>query len=263
MRLVVVGCSGSMSGPDSAASSYLVEADDGEGRTWRVLLDLGSGAFGQLLRYADPAGIDAVAVSHLHPDHVVDLTGFEVYRRYHPDGALPPVPLFGPPGTADRVLQLGGDSGEEARAKLGQAYTVTAYDTGQGHRVGPLHLEPVEVHHPVTAYGLRVRGPREDGTGEAVLAYTGDTDTCPGLLELARDADLLLAEAAYQEGRDTGRGIHLTGRRAAEAAADGRSRRLVLTHLPPWNDAAVVRAEAEAVYDGPIELAVPGATWRL
>lgn len=264
MRLTIVGCSGSMSGPDSAASCYLVEAEDADGRTWRILLDLGSGAFGQLQRYADPAGIDAVAVSHLHPDHVVDLTGFEIYRRYLPTGALPPVRLLGPAGTAERVLDLGGDASEAARRALAEVYLVAPYDPEGGHDIGPFHLTPFEVRHPVPAYGLRLEGPSETGAGgRAVLAYTGDTDTCPGAVDLARGADLLLAESAFQEERDAVRGIHLTGRRAAEIASSARVGRLVLTHLPPWNDPDVVRAEATEVWHGRLDLAEAGQVYTL
>ena len=52
MRMTVIGCSGSYPGPESSASCYLLEAEH-EGRTWRVLLDLGNGALGSLQRYAD------------------------------------------------------------------------------------------------------------------------------------------------------------------------------------------------------------------
>ena len=92
MRLTVLGCSGSYNGPDAAASSYLVEAehDDGTGsRTWRLLLDLGSGALGPLQRLTDPLGIDAVLLSHLHADHCLDLCGYHVLRKYHPHGPQP------------------------------------------------------------------------------------------------------------------------------------------------------------------------------
>ena len=103
MRLTVIGCSGSFAGPDSAASCYLVEADDAEGRTWRILLDLGSGALGPLQRYTDPASVDAIFFSHLHPDHCLDLCGYYVLRKYHPGGALPPIPVWGPAGVAERM----------------------------------------------------------------------------------------------------------------------------------------------------------------
>ena len=264
MRLTVVGCSGSMSGPDSASSCYLVQADapDGDGgtRTWSVLLDLGSGAFGALLRHLDPAHLDAVVLSHLHADHVVDMTGLEVYRRYHPAGALGPVPVVGPDGTPERIGDL---TMEDDLRALDASFSFAAHTPGRAVTVGPLRIESVPVDHPVPAFGVRVTGPAEDGGRDVVLAYSGDTDACDGLVELAQDVDLFLCEAAFQEGRDTVRGIHLTGRRAGEAATRAAARRLVLTHLPPWTDAEVVRAEAAEAYGGLIELATPGATWTL
>ena len=102
MRLTIIGCSGSFPGPDSPASCYLVDTEH-EGRTWRILLDLGSGALGALHRYADPLGVDAVLLSHLHPDHCSDIAGYYVMRKYHPDGPQPRIPVFGPRGTAKRM----------------------------------------------------------------------------------------------------------------------------------------------------------------
>jgi ribonuclease BN (tRNA processing enzyme) len=81
VRLTIVGCSGSFPGPDSPASSYLVEAEG-----FRLLIDLGSGALGALQRYASLYEIDAVCVSHLHADHCLDLCDFSVARRFAPDG---------------------------------------------------------------------------------------------------------------------------------------------------------------------------------
>ncbi|MEE6272836.1 MBL fold metallo-hydrolase [Georgenia sp. MJ206] len=265
MRLTVVGCSGSMSGPESPSSCYLLQAEGPAGpggavRTWNVLLDLGSGALGALMRYVDPAQLDLVVLSHLHADHMTDMTGLQVYRRYHPEGALGPVRVLGPAETPARVRAVAGDDED---ADLSTEFTFEAFVPGTAVHVGPLRVEPVAVEHPVPAYGVRVTGPSEDGRREVVLAYTGDTDSCPGLAELAADADLLLSEAAFQEGRDTTRGVHLTGRRAGELAASSAVSRLVLTHLPPWNDPEVVRGEAHEVYHGPIDLAEPGATWVL
>ena len=89
VRLTVIGCSGSYPGPDSPASCYLLEAehDDGTARTWRVLLDLGSGALGALQRYVDPLAIDAVLLSHLHADHCLDLCGYYVHAQVPPGRA--------------------------------------------------------------------------------------------------------------------------------------------------------------------------------
>lgn len=84
------------------------------------------------------------------------------------------------------------------------------------------------------------------------------------LAPLFADADLVLTDSAFVEGRDTARGIHLTGRRAAEAAvAAGGVRRLMLTHIPAWNDPHVCRDEAAAVWPGEVELAQPDATYEI
>jgi ribonuclease BN (tRNA processing enzyme) len=254
VRLTILGSAGTFPSPDSAASAYLVQADDADGRTWSVLLDLGNGALGPLQKYGDPTALDAIGLSHLHADHVADLAVLHVLRRYHPGGACPPVRLYGPVGTAARLVQL---CGSESPA---EQFVVSAWQPGVDVVVGPLTLTPVPVEHPIPAFGIRVTGPSDADPARSVsLSYSGDTDECAGLDRLATDVDLLLVEAAYLEGRDDAlRGIHLTGRRAGHAAQRGGSRRLLLTHVPAWNDPAVTVAEAMAEYDGPIELARPG-----
>jgi ribonuclease BN (tRNA processing enzyme)/uncharacterized protein YhfF len=256
MRLTVIGCSGSFAGPDSPSSSYLVRAEH-EGRTWSLLFDLGSGALGALQRHLDPVTeLDAVFLSHLHPDHCVDLLGLYVMRRYRPGNAShDPLPVHGPAGTLARLelmyhgLEDGGMRGELDVQTVSGAVPVT---------VGPFTVTPYAVNHPVEAYGYRIEA---DG---AVLAYTGDTDDCPGLDHLLSGADLALADSAFVDGRDRERGIHLTGSRAAAAAIRaGGVRRLVLTHIPAWNDREVCRSQAAAVWPGEVELADAGRTYEV
>src|SRR6478735_11328328 len=150
MRMTVIGCSGSYPGPDSPASCYLLEAEHG-GRTWRVLMDLGSGALGALHRYVDPLTIDAVLLSHLHADHCLDLSGYYVMRKYHPTGAQPRIPVYGPEGTADRMARaydLPTDPGMHMEFDFREwAGPVT---------LGPFEVTPIPVQHPVAAFGLRV-----------------------------------------------------------------------------------------------------------
>ncbi|GAB3247161.1 MBL fold metallo-hydrolase [Kineosporia babensis] len=258
MRLTIVGCSGSFAGPDSPASSYLVEAEDAAGRTWRVVLDLGSGALGALQRFADPGELDAVLISHLHPDHFIDLCGLYVARRYDPklDPTEPKAPLavYGPAGTAERVLAA---YGPDAAAELPSVYDVRELTDGGVFRIGPLTITSRTVNHPVPAFGLRIE---HDGV---TVAYSGDTDTCPNLVELARGADLFLCEASFIEGRDEGRGVHLTGQRAGEAATEADARRLVLTHIPVWTDTETVLEEARRAFLGPVEAAGSGVVYPL
>ncbi|WP_166140194.1 MBL fold metallo-hydrolase [Nocardioides ochotonae] len=255
MRLTIVGCSGSFPGPDSPASCYLLEArhDDGTGeRTWRVLVDLGNGALGALQRYADPLRIDAVLLSHLHADHCLDLCGYYVMRRYHPDGAQPRIPVWGPAGTADRMARA-----YDLPPEPGMHEEFDFHDWDGPVDVGPFHVEPVAVDHPVAAYGLRVSA---DGV---VLAYTGDTGPCAVLDDLARDADLLLAEASFLSSAANPPALHLTGADCGQVATRAGARRLVLTHIPPWHEPEVALTEAQGEYDGPIDLARAGATYEL
>jgi ribonuclease BN (tRNA processing enzyme) len=249
-----VGCAGSFPSPDSPASCYLVEADDADGRTWRVVLDLGSGALGPLQRYVRLDTLDAVVLSHLHPDHFTDVCGLYVARRYAPGGPVAgTLPVYGPSGVAGRIAQAYGAD----PADLASAFDLRQLADGHPVSLGPLTITPYRVEHPVEAYGVRVEA--SAGRRTEVLAYTGDTDACEGLLPLAKGADLFLAEASFQEGRDDARGVHLTGLRAGRAAADAGCRRLLLTHVPVWTDPEVVLAEARSAFPGPVELARPGA----
>lgn len=251
MRVTVVGCSGSYPGPDSPASCYLVESEH-QGRTWRILLDLGNGALGALQRYADPLLVDAVFLSHLHADHCLDLCSYYVLRKYHPEGPQPRIPVIGPAGVAARLAaaydlpDVPGMTGE---------FDFAEYDGP--FEIGPFRVEPVPVVHPVPSYALRVSA---DG---ATLAYSGDTAACDGLVRAATDADLFLAESSFVDGEDNPVGVHLTGREAAELAAGAGVRRLVLTHIPPWHDPHRSLDAATPVFRGPLELAAPGATYEL
>ena len=247
-----MGCSGSYPGPDSPASCYLVEQEDEAGRTWRVLLDVGSGAIGALQRYADPLEVDGVFVSHLHPDHCADLCGYYVLRAYHPDGARPSVPVWGPEGTAERMAAAYG-----LPADPGMTEVFDFRDHGGPVELGPFTVEAVPVVHPVPAFGFRVRA------GGRTIAYSGDTGPCQGLDDLAAGADLLLAEASFRSGDANPPDLHLTGADCGAAAARGAAQRLVLTHVPPWFDPAWAVAEAKEQFSGEIDLAASGAVYEV
>jgi ribonuclease BN (tRNA processing enzyme) len=268
MRLVTVGVSGSMPGPASPASCYLVQADDDAGRRWSVLLDLGSGSLGALQRHVDPNDVDVVALSHLHPDHCADLSGLYVYLRYHPDhgsqivGRPRHLPVLGPAATPARAAEM---YGLEPGEHMDDEYDFRTWVLGEEVSAGPLTLEVFPVEHPIEAYGIRVTGPSTLRPGErATLVFSGDTDRCDTLVDAARDVDVLLCEAAFVEGRDDGvRGIHLTGRRAGRVAADAGARRLLLTHLQPWTDREVVLDEARSQFAGPSEVVEADGTYLL
>jgi ribonuclease BN (tRNA processing enzyme) len=240
VQVTVVGWAGSYPGPDSPASCYLIEADD-----FRLVLDLGNGALGALQRYTALTGVDAICLSHLHADHCMDMVGYSIFQNYHPEGPRARIPVYGPPGTADRLAGALGSSG------MAEAFEFTTLGPGT-IEVGPLRITTARMQHSVETFGFRI-----EHAGQ-ILAYSADTAPCDELVTLARAADVLLAEASFAEGPGLPPGLHLTARQAAEHAARADAAQLVLTHLVAWNDTAVIEAQAAAAYDGPLWLASSG-----
>ena len=250
-----MGCSGSFAGPSSPASCYLVQAEQ-DGRTWNLVLDLGNGALGALQRHINPMAIDAVVLSHLHSDHCLDLCGLYVMQKYNPDAVSHArIPVYGPGRTSERMARAYDLTPPEG---MDSEFDFRELVNREAVRMGPFTVTPHLVNHPVEAYGFRVEA---DGK---VLAYTGDTDDCDALRALCHNATLVLSDSAFVDGRDHAQGIHLSGSRAAQAAVDaGGVQRLMLTHIPAWNDPAVCRAQAATAWPGDVELAEGDAVHEL
>ncbi|MGQ4553849.1 MBL fold metallo-hydrolase [Dermabacteraceae bacterium CCM 9519] len=263
MKLTVIGCAGSYAGPDSPPSSYLLQERDEAGRTWNVLLDLGPGSLGTLQRVIDPGELDAVVISHLHPDHYLDVPGLEVYRTYHPEKQMPPLPVYAPQGMRELLTTI--CYHDEAGIPPGASepsLQVNAVSHGDVFNVGPLSFTMFRVDHPVETHAIRVgRAGREEAG--AYLTFSGDTDACANLTEAARGASIFLSEASYLEGRDDHlRGVHLTGKRAGITAREAGVGTLVLTHIPAWTDSEQTLADARAEFPRSV-LATTLATYEV
>ncbi|HEY9410267.1 MAG TPA: MBL fold metallo-hydrolase [Jiangellaceae bacterium] len=247
MKLTVIGCSGTVPGPSSAASCYLLEAEGAQ-----ILLDLGSGALGPLQRHVKLAELDAVLFSHLHPDHCMDLCGLYVALRYGPDRATGRMPVWGPEGTGARMAAAYG---------VEPAPGVSGYFDFRTHvdapvEIGPFTVRTARVAHPVPTFAIRVE---HDGSA---LVYSGDTGPTPALVELASGADVLLCEAAFADVPGNQPDLHLNGREAGEHATAAGVGRLIVTHVPPWGDPESAAEQARRAFDGPVELAVPDRSWE-
>lgn len=244
MILTVLGCAGSFPGPDSPCSAYLVEADD-----YRLLLDFGTGSLSSLQRFATLTSVDAVVLTHLHADHILDACSYVVVRRWAPDGPYPPLPVYAPAGAEERLSCAYGHVGE---APLSDVYTFHVLSGGTC-RVGPFELTAEQVNHPVETFGIRLVHDNR------VLVYSSDTAPCDALHRLAQGADLFLCEASYLDGEQNPPDLHLTGREAGEVAAKAGVGRLVLTHLvDAWGSREQSLRSARSTFPGPVELAEVG-----
>jgi ribonuclease BN (tRNA processing enzyme) len=246
MRVTVLGSSGAYPAAGGAASGYLLEHDG-----FRVALDFGTGAMGNLQRHIEHGELDAIVLSHEHMDHCLDLYPLFIARFFAPE-PLPPLPLWTPPGTFDRIAVL--EEEEEARRQMRGVFDIHEVEAGGDFEVGPFRFETRLLPHWVPNSGMRITA---DG---AVLCYTGDTGPSEEVEAVGRDADLLLIEASWQD-RDLASGkqpFHLTARQAAEHANRAGARRTMLSHFWPGSDRDVSREQAAEAYDGELLLASEG-----
>lgn len=248
MKLTILGCSGTFPGPDSPCSGYLIEHEG-----YRLVVDLGSGALGNLQRHIDVRDVDAIYLSHLHADHCIDLVAYYYARRYHPSGQLPRLTVYGPPNARERISSA---FDEPPVIGFDEVYDFQERSAGT-LQLGPLTVTSMVVTHPVECHGLRIEA------GGRVLAYSGDTANCDALVELARGADVFLCEASWPSHPAPVPGIHLTGREAGQHAAKAGVKKLLLTHLMPFHDPVAMAAEARETYDGDLEVVHAGASYVL
>jgi ribonuclease BN (tRNA processing enzyme) len=247
VKLTVLGCAGSFPSASSACSSYLVEADG-----FRLLVDMGNGSMSALARRTDLYAVDAIVISHLHPDHWIDLCQYLVARKYAPSRTLASIPVFSPQGLAERIDVLEGASGSWKGVFDLQVLTPGCLS------IGPFAVTARRMNHPVETYGFRIVH------GDRALAYSADTAACDALVELARDADVFLCEASFLDRPGNVPNLHLTGREAGEHAAAAGAHRLLLTHLvEAWGDADTTLAEARSAYAGPIDIVRADQTFDL
>jgi ribonuclease BN (tRNA processing enzyme) len=240
VELTVLGSSGTWPGPGRATCGYLVSHEGAH-----LWLDAGSGTFARLQQRIRVDQMTGVVISHGHPDHFSDILMCFYARRY---GGLgdPGLPVYSPPDFTDKCALL---VAEEGMKVLYEDFAFTTVRDGDRFTIGPFSIEAIEmVHVGVEALGYRIEA------GGVTLGYSGDAGPSPNLVEVARDADLFLCEATYQNA-STQFPFHSSARHAGEHATKAGAKRLMLTHIVPTLDSAVSVAEASEVFDGPVSAA--------
>jgi len=244
VRLHVVGSSGTFPAPGRPASGYVIEQSG-----TRVWCDAGPGTFVNLP--VDSYMVDAVVVSHQHPDHCSDLfTAFHAWT-YCPEPRAA-VPLYAPQAVWDQVSGFL-DGGQGSR--LRETFDFRPVWTGEEVEIGELSVSFTEMDHSVPTVGSKW-----EGEGRS-LFFTGDTGPNGNWGEMAAGVDLMLSESAYQERGEDDYPHHLTSAEAGRIAREVAARRLVLTHIPPYLDVSRSVSEAETAFDRPVSVAVPGASF--
>lgn len=242
MKLTVIGAGPAYTDrPGAVGSSYLLTS----GGT-ALLLDLGHGTFANLAGRVEPSTLAAIAISHLHPDHFIDLVPIRHYLRYE---FRPPrrLAVFAPGALAERLDALLGQPGFTA-----ESLDVHALADGFVHEVGELRVEARKVTHTDDSYAFRVSP--IDGGGAAGrasgLVYSGDCGRAADLLPLIRPGDVLLSEVSFGVGPVPTGGLHLDADDVGRLAAETGASRILLTHLLSGRDRAATEAAVERAAGG-------------
>lgn len=243
MKVTILGCSGTYAGPGEACSGYLVQS-----KGTSVLIDAGAGVLASLQQHMAPEDLDAVVLTHSHPDHWVDAPILRNALRYVLQRAG--LPVY---STAETLGLLSGVCHEH----LAPTFRTEQISDGSELAVGGLRIRCSRTEHPPETLAIRL------DDGEHTVAYSADTGAGWGFDEFGAPVDLGICEATYSEGTETaalGRGVHMTALEAGAMARRAGTRRLVITHLLPGADHEGSRAEAESAYGAPVEVAVGGTS---
>ncbi|MFS1664030.1 MBL fold metallo-hydrolase [Streptococcus sp. zg-JUN1979] len=255
MKLITIGCWGGYPYKDAGTTSYLLSATSG----FQLLIDVGSRAVNELEKELSPLDLDAVIISHYHPDHIADLGVLYHYRQLYPKHLWEPkvLPVYG----HDEEMY------EFSKLSLDGVAKGIPYHTEGTEQIGPFDITFIKTVHPVVCYAMRIV---ERETSQ-VLVFTGDTGYFADLASFSKGADLLLADVYLFEGHEK-HPAHLTSKEAGEIAAKAKVKRLVLTHLPQFpaadipsdNHLEVLRQQAQQYSKGvPVDLASPHVSWDL
>jgi ribonuclease BN (tRNA processing enzyme) len=240
VELTVLGSDGTWPRAGGAASGYLVREDG-----FALWVDAGTGTLANLQRSISIGEVGALALTHAHLDHFLDLYPF-FYARWFGTPGQGRTPVFAPPGLLGRALEL---LPPEAKERVPSVFEIHEVEPGETFHPGPFTVRTALMRHYVPTLGMRIQA------GDASIAYSADTAPTDALVTLASGADVLVAEATLGA-RDGAETLHLSAVEAGEHAAGADAGRLVLSHLRTERDRAAERAAA--AFRGDISVAEEG-----
>ncbi len=248
MQLIALGTSSSVPRPGRACSCYAVRTP-----ATTLLLDLGTGALGNLRRSREYTTIDAVVISHMHADHFLDLIPLRYGLKYGPDVRERRQPLYLPPGGEAVLRRLVSAFAPEGPADfLDEVFEVCEYDPRAPLHVGDAVLRFRRARHYIDTYAIRVEA------AGAVVVYSGDTAPCDAMVEHAAGASLFLCEATLGVGSETPPRGHCSAAEAGEMARRAEVARLMLTHYGSAQDPELLCEAAAEAFGGVVTVADDG-----
>lgn len=254
-KLTVLGGSAAGVGTGQGCSGYLVQTE-----STALVLDLGPGTAIELRKHADFRTLDAIVISHLHMDHVLDIFALRFALAYNPVKPEKRIPLYLPPGGLEfmeRAVALWKTSNDDD-TYFTAVYDMAEYDPDDMLRIGDFTLRFAPTAHLIPCWAIRVEA--NDGSDD--LFYGADSGIDGDLDGIAEGAAVVIAEAAAPPHADPDviRHMHYTPQQAAQLAERAGARNLVLTHIWEEHDPEKQAEAAREHFTGRMSIAVPGLT---
>ncbi len=242
MKVTILGSGTAVPSLERSSSGVLIQEEG-----INTLIDFGYGTLKQLLHLGITChDIDRIFFTHNHPDHMCDLIPFLFGARYRPSVRKKDLEIVAGPGFQkffDKLMSAFG------RWLIPTEYQLNITEIDEGSKkFGPHQVTFKKVRHIEMSRGYRF----ENSAGKSVV-LSGDTDYCEGMIELGREADLMILECAMpDEGKIAG---HLVPSLAGKLAKEADCKTLCLTHFYPPCDLEVMRETVSALYKGKLALA--------
>ncbi|RSD29297.1 MBL fold metallo-hydrolase [Mesobacillus subterraneus] len=239
MKLIIIGFWGGYPKVNEASTGYLLEHDG-----FRLMIDFGSGVLAKMQNFVQPEELDALILSHYHPDHVADIGVLQHARLIQ--GFL---------GKKSSQLPIYGhaqDQHEFAKLTYKNITKGVAYNPDQKLEAGPFTISFIPAVHPVPCYAMRIEA------GGKSLVYTADTSYKDDFISFASGADLLLSECNFYGNQDGKGAGHMNSYDNGKFAKAAGVKQLVLTHLPHYGELEQLVTEASSIFKGSITLAKEG-----
>ena len=242
MKLTVIGSWGGYPKVNEASSGYLLEHQN-----FKLLVDCGSGVLAKLQQYIEPNELDAVIISHYHPDHIADIGVLQhaIHIQNIITNSQKKLSIYGHPYDQEGFRKL----------TFQEATIGVPYDKDQALKIGPFTITFLETIHPVPCFAFRIEADQE------VFVYTADSAYRKEFIEFAKDADLLLCECNFYEDMDGKNAGHMNSKEAGTIAEKANVKELMLTHLPHFGNVDKLVDEARKYYHGRVQIAKLGLVW--
>lgn len=220
-----------------------------------LLVDCGPGVLAELTRRMPLADLDAVLISHLHPDHWLDLVMVRQALRHGPErGSRGPLPTYVGPGAEETLRLLGANFAVDGEDEYwGDEVSLRTFDPAEGLLNAGVGVTFARTVHYVPCWAMRF-----ESAGKSI-GYAADTGPSEAVVELMRGVDLLISEATLplRAGHEADTG-HMAPEDAGEMAAAAGAGRLVLTHYFAELGVDRLRVRAQETFGGPVEVARQG-----